>query len=41
MLQTGTGFSPLDAALKSKQLWMVEDMFRTTKSVLDTACRSS
>ena len=36
VLQTSTGFSPRDAALKYKQLWMVEDVFRTTKGVLDT-----
>jgi len=36
VLQTTTGLSPRDAALKYKQLWMVEDVFRTTKSVLDT-----
>jgi hypothetical protein len=36
VLQTTTGLPPRDAALKYKQLWMVEDVFRTTKSVLDT-----
>jgi hypothetical protein len=30
------GLTPRDTALKYKQLWMVEDVFRTTKSVLVT-----
>jgi len=29
-------FSPEEVALKYKQLWMVEEMFRTTKSLLET-----
>lgn len=36
VLRTSTKLSAKDAALKYKQLWMVEDIFRTTKSVLDT-----
>jgi hypothetical protein len=36
VLRTNTGLSPKDTALKYKQLWMVEQVFRTTKSVLDT-----
>lgn len=36
VLRTSTGLSARDVALKYKQLWMVEDIFRTTKSMLDT-----
>ncbi|MDP7292513.1 MAG: IS1634 family transposase [Verrucomicrobiota bacterium] len=36
VLRTSTQLSAKDAALKYKQLWMVEDIFRTTKSMLDT-----
>ena len=36
VLRTSTKLSAKDTALKYKQLWMVEDIFRTTKSVLDT-----
>ena len=36
VLRTSTKLSAKDAALKYKQLWMVEDIFRTTKSMLDT-----
>lgn len=36
VLRTSTSLSAKDVALKYKQLWMVEDIFRTTKSVLDT-----
>lgn len=36
VLQTNTGLRARDVALKYKQLWMVEDAFRTTKSVLET-----
>lgn len=36
VLTTNTDLSAADAALKYKQLWMVEDIFRTMKSVLQT-----
>lgn len=36
VLRTSTKLSAKDVALKYKQLWMVEDIFRTTKSMLDT-----
>jgi len=36
VLRTSTKLSAKDVALKYKQLWMVEDIFRTTKSVLET-----
>jgi transposase len=36
VLRTNTDLSAADAALKYKQLWMVEHVFRSTKSVLDT-----
>lgn len=35
-LQTNTEFEPMVVALAYKQLWMVEDIFRTMKSVLET-----
>ena len=36
VLRTSTRLGAKDVALKYKQLWMVEDIFRTTKSMLDT-----
>jgi transposase len=36
VLLTDRDFSAADTALKYKQLWMVEDIFRTMKSVLET-----
>jgi transposase len=36
VLRTSTKLSAEQTALKYKQLWMVEDIFRTTKSLLDT-----
>ena len=36
VLQTDAELTPTDAALKYKELWMVEGMFRTLKSVLET-----
>ena len=36
VLRTNTALSPKDTALKYKQLWMVEQVFRTTKSILGT-----
>jgi hypothetical protein len=36
VLRSNTQLTPREAALKYKQLWMVEDLFRTTKSVLET-----
>ena len=36
VLRTSTKLSPKDVALKYKQLWMVEDIFRTAKSIFDT-----
>ncbi len=35
-LQTNTAFEPMVVALAYKHLWMVEDLFRTMKSVLET-----
>jgi hypothetical protein len=35
-LQTNTEFEPMVVALAYKHLWMVEDLFRTMKSVLET-----
>lgn len=36
VLRTNTSLSARDVALKYKQLWMVEQVFRTTKSILMT-----
>jgi transposase len=36
VLRTNTPFAPADVALKYKQLWMVEDIFRTAKTLLET-----
>lgn len=36
VLRTNTEFSPSEVALKYKQLWMVEDIFRTAKTILET-----
>lgn len=36
VLRTNTALSAKDTALKYKQLWMVENLFRTTKSILET-----
>lgn len=36
VLRTNTRLSAEDTALKYKQLWMVEQIFRTTKSILET-----
>jgi hypothetical protein len=36
VLQTDAGLPPTDTALKYKELWMVEAVFRTLKSVLQT-----
>jgi transposase len=36
VLRTNTSLSPTDVALKYKQLWMVEHLFRDTKSLLET-----
>jgi len=36
VLATNTAFSPREVALKYKQLWMVEDVFRSMKSLLST-----
>jgi len=36
VLRTNTELSAKDVALKYKLLWMVEQMFRTTKSILET-----
>jgi hypothetical protein len=36
VLRTNTDYSPADVALAYKQLWMVEDLFRSTKSLLAT-----
>ena len=36
VLRTNTVLSAQDTALKYKQLWMVENLFRTTKSILET-----
>ncbi|MBN1522224.1 MAG: IS1634 family transposase, partial [Candidatus Aureabacteria bacterium] len=36
VIRTNTDLSAEDVALKYKQLWMVEDIFRTMKSILET-----
>jgi hypothetical protein len=36
VLRTNTAFSAADVALKYKQLWMVESIFRSAKSLLET-----
>ncbi len=36
VLRTNANLSAKDTALKYKQLWMVEQIFRTTKSILET-----
>ena len=36
VLTTNMDISPAEVALKYKQLWMVEDVFRSMKSLLDT-----
>jgi len=36
VLRTNTDLEPAEAALKYKQLWMVEHVFRSTKSLLQT-----
>jgi transposase len=36
ILQTNTGFSATDVALKYKELWQVEHVFRDVKSLVDT-----
>ena len=36
VLRTNTELSPVEVALRYKQLWMVEQLFRTAKSLLDT-----
>ena len=36
VLRTSTKLSAQDTALKYKQLWMVEDIFRAAKSIIDT-----
>jgi hypothetical protein len=36
VLQTDTSLAPADVALKYKELWMVEAVFRSLKSVLET-----
>ena len=36
VLQTDTEFEPMEVALAYKHLWMVEALFRSMKSVLDT-----
>ncbi len=36
VLQTDTELSPAECALKYKELWMVERIFRSMKSILDT-----
>ena len=36
MLTTNTDLPAREVALKYKQLWMVEDVFRSMKSLLDT-----
>jgi hypothetical protein len=36
VLQTDTELSPTECALKYKELWMVERIFRSMKSILDT-----
>ena len=36
VLRTNTELSAVEIALRYKQLWMVEQIFRTAKSLLDT-----
>ncbi len=36
VLRTNTDYAPADVALAYKQLWMVEDLFRSMKSLLST-----
>ncbi len=36
VLTTNTALAPAEVALKYKQLWMVEEVFRSMKSLLDT-----
>jgi transposase len=36
VLQTDTSLSPAEVALKYKELWMVESVFRSLKSILET-----
>ena len=36
VLTTNTNLTPSEVAMKYKQLWMVEDIFRSMKSLLDT-----
>ena len=36
VLRTNTAFDAADVALKYKQLWMVESIFRSAKSLLET-----
>jgi transposase len=36
VLQTDTDLAPAECALKYKQLWMVEHLFRSMKSILET-----
>jgi hypothetical protein len=36
VLRTNTTFAAADVALKYKQLWMVESIFRSAKSLLET-----
>ena len=36
VLRTNTELSAVEVALRYKQLWMVEQVFRTAKSLLDT-----
>ena len=36
MLRTNTDLPTAEVALKYKQLWMVEDLFRTAKTLLET-----
>ena len=36
VLRTNGAFSPAETALQYKQLWMVEDIFRSMKSILET-----
>ena len=36
VLRTNTGFSAAEVALKYKELWMVEHIFRSVKSILET-----
>lgn len=36
VLRSNTALTPREGSLKYKELWMVEDLFRTTKSALET-----